>query len=590
MKKTWRSINGILSPDARQPNKEISEVIIDGMSISDPVSIATEFNKHFTSVSHKLASKIPPSNSDPTIHVSNPTNSFVYFPTNSNEVQKIIAGFKSKGSHLLTIPSFIYKRVSHLISPILSKLINESFSRGIFPNVLKLARVIPIFKSGKKNIIPNYRPISTIDFLAKVFEKVIFNRLSNFLDKYELINCQQFGFRRGRSTGDAILRFTDSIYDTFSENKFFISVLLDFSKAFDTVNHEILLRKLFLLGIRGPSLLWFKSYLSDRKQYVCINNSCSPTLSIDTGVPQGSILGPLLFILYINDMCKSSSELSFVHFADDTTVFRKGGDLNELFTVVNRELTYVDEWLRANKLSLNVNKTTYMIFSNKSKVTDRRIFIRNIDVSLVSTAKFLGIFIDDSLKFKDHVNYVINRVSRSSAILRNLSQILPRHVLRKLYFSLVYPFSTYGVEVWGSSSKTLLGRLTRMQNRCVRHVSQCFNVNILDVYPVLELLPFNDIYKYFTILKFFRYYILQMDDYFTRKFTSFQVNHDQGTRSSVLRLLHTPQVTKSRCFSSFAFQSVVLWNKLPVALRETNSYFPFKRSLRAFLLSKETEP
>ena len=588
VKKTWRSINSILRPNARQNNGEVSEVDIDGNCVSDPVLIAAEFNKHYTSVARKLANKIPPTNSDPTLHVPNLTNSFVFFPTNSGELQKVIHGFKSKSSDLYTIPSFIYKHVSNLISPIVSKLINNSFSRGIFPNVLKVARVIPIYKSGEKNIVSNYRPISTLHFLGKVFEKVIFNRLSSFLNKYDLINCQQFGFRRGRSTSDAMLNFTDAIYDTFNESKFCISVLLDFSKAFDTVNHEILLRKLYLLGIRSTSLQWFKSYLHDRKQYVCINSSCSPTLSINTGVPQGSILGPLLFILYINDMCKSSSELSFVHFADDTTVFRRGCDLDELYTVVNRELTCVDTWLRANKLSLNINKTTYMIFSNKSKVSDRKIFIRNIDVSRVTSAKFLGIFIDESLNFKDHIQYVINRVSRSSAILRNLSLMLPQHVLKKIYFSLVYPFLIYGVEVWGNSSRTLLGRLARMQNRCIRHVSRRFSVNILDVYRFLKLLPLHDIYAYFTILKFFRYYILQTDYYFISKFNSFQVNHDQNTRSKVLHLLHAPKVTKSRCFNSFVYNSVILWNEIPVALREINSYFNFKHSIRAFLLNKET--
>lgn len=265
-----------------------------------------------------------------------------------------------------------------------------------------------------------------MDFLSKVFERIAYKRVSGFMEKFNIINNAQYGFRRGRSTGNAILSLTDAIYDTFNDGQYIISVLLDFSKAFDTVDHSILLRKLFLMGIRGTTLDWFKSYLINRRQCVNIKDSCSPYLPINVGVPQGSILGPLLFLMYINDFSNCSTKLSFIHFADDTTVFIKGNNLPNLLAEVNCEMINVENWLCANKLSLNIDKTSFMVHSSKKiSVPAMSISIRDMQVKYVTSAKFLGVIIDDTLKFKDHIKQVRSRLCRYSGIMRNLSKFLP---------------------------------------------------------------------------------------------------------------------------------------------------------------------
>lgn len=580
VKRTWKEINAILRPNAKNYNEKTLSVTVDGETLRDPATVANVFNVHYTSVARNLANRIPATNVDATTFVSPKPFSFFVFPTNASEIHGIITSFRSKGSHIYAIPSFVYKRISQHISSVLAIIINKSFSCGVFPDVLKLARVIPIFKSGEKNVIANYRPISTVDFISKVFERAMFNRISKFLDTFNIINSEQFGFRRGLSTTDAILNFTDSAYDAFNDGDYLVSVLLDFSKAFDTVDHDILLKKLSLIGIRDLPQSWFKSYLTNRRQYVEIENISSPPLPINIGVPQGSILGPLLFIIYINDMCKCSNKLGFVHFADDTTVFIRGKNLDSVYAEMNSELVAIDTWLCANKLSLNIKKTSVMTFSHKSLFTESTIRIRESIIECVHKAKFLGIIIDDKLNYKDHINSVVNKVSKSCGVLRKLSASVPSHILKKLYFTLVYPFLVYGIEAWGHSSLTIRKKLDKVQYRCLK----IFNNNFFNVhmFKILKIFPVDLIYEYFVNVKFFRYYVLGKNSYFKNNIDQIQIVHALNTRFKRNGLLTTPHILKSKCFNSFLYQSIVLWNRLPTNIKSCSSLIAFKKILRNF--------
>ena len=229
-------------------------------------------------------------------------------------------------------------------------------STGCFSQELKVAKVIPLYKSNSHSVYTNYRPVSVLVCFSKIFEILMYNRLISFVIKYDLLYRYQFGFRKDHSTIFAISILTDFISQALEKGGYVIGIFLDFSKAFDTVNHSILLSKLDHMGIRGLTYKWISDYLSDRSQYVNDDGHKSDCKNISCGVPQGSILGPLLFLLYINDIANVSSVLFSILFADDTNALASGNDLSELVSTVNIELQKVVIWLAANKLSLNIKK------------------------------------------------------------------------------------------------------------------------------------------------------------------------------------------------------------------------------------------
>ena len=341
----------------------------------------------FFSVADKLASKTPPVNLDPLYNVQSVPNSFVYFETSEVEICIILNSFPSKQSHIETIPSFIFKSITDLISPILANLINISVTSGYFPTFMKTARVVPIYKSGFRNNKTNYRPISTLPFLSKVYERLMHNRLMDFCVIYNVLYDDQYAFRHSRSTTDAILKFNDICYASLNNENYLISVFLDFSRAFDTVVHIILCGKLEKCGVRGGINRWFRSYLTGRSQYVDVNGECSAPVAVTYSVPQGSILGPLCFLIYINDMY-CCTNLNIIHFADDGTAFSVNPSLDAVVGNINNELFKLDNWLCANKLSLNVVKSSYAIYTNKPVNSFPPIKIRNVPLTHVNRVKF----------------------------------------------------------------------------------------------------------------------------------------------------------------------------------------------------------
>ena len=227
---------------------------------------------------------------------------------------------------------------------------------------MKLAKVVPIFKKGCPLDSSNYRPISLLSVFSKIIEKIMYKRLYEFLELHNILYCHQFGFRASHSINHALISLTESVKNTLDNKKFGCSIFLDLKKAFDTMHHEILLKKLEHYGIRGMTLSWFRSYLNNREQYVSVNghNSCSQ--KVTCGVPQGSVFGPLLFLIYINDISKASSKLSFFLFADDTNLYFESENFQHLQKVVNNELKYIKKWLDANRLALNVEKPALLFF------------------------------------------------------------------------------------------------------------------------------------------------------------------------------------------------------------------------------------
>ena len=250
---------------------------------------------------------------------------------------------------------------------ILFHVYKVSILQGIFPDSLKITKVSPIFKSGDKDNVSNYLPISILPVFSKVLERIMYNRVYNHLDCKPLLYEKQFGFQKNNSTEYAILQLTRDITDSFEKGEFILAVFMDLSKAFDTVDHQILIKRLQYYGIDGTALEWFKSYFSNRKHYISSQDVSENCLDIICAVPQGSILGSLLFLIYVNDLFKASNPLMKVMFADDTNSFISHKNIDTIFASMNKELENVSTWFKSDKLSLNVNKTKWSLFHPLSK-------------------------------------------------------------------------------------------------------------------------------------------------------------------------------------------------------------------------------
>ena len=370
MKETWNLINNLIKNNATG-KPVVKEILSNDQIVNDPIDIANKFNEFFINVGPNLASKIPSVPTHASVRDTMPSpNPFSMFiePCTEHEIINITNNLNnSKG---IGLDGYSVKVVKYVINDIaypLCKIFNQSFLIGIFPDKLKHAKITPIFKSDDKLLVNNYRPVSLLPVLSKILEKLMHKRIMAFVDKYKILCENQYGFRAEHSTNTAILDMIDNISQKMEQKHYSIGVFLDLSKAFDTIDHKILLEKLNLYGIRGVALEWIASYLSGRTQCVSIGEVKSSCLPVVCGVPQGSVLGPLLFILYINDIVYSSDVLNFVMFADDTNLFLSNSNLTDLITKINEELSKISMWLKLNKLSLNIKKTHYMLFHVRQK-------------------------------------------------------------------------------------------------------------------------------------------------------------------------------------------------------------------------------
>ena len=368
-KNTWKEINNLIKGGNRFKDVGVECLDDEGCKVRGNERIAEIFNSHFSTIGQRISNTISCNERDHLqflSHISMP-NSFFLNPISAINVENAIGNLKNKSSNIETYPNKILKFIKVEISPILASIFNRSISNGVFPDFLKIAKVIPLFKSGDKEIVGNYRPISILPTFSKILERTIYNQLLSYFDRYELFSDSQFGFRRKKSTAQAILDNVQFIYDNLDRGDLVASFFLDFQKAFDCVSHNILLSKLSTYGIRGITLEWFRSFLTNRKQFTSINNVDSSTHSINCGVPQGSILSPLLFLIYINDFPKCSSYFKFVLFADDSTLSCKIPRSDPIRTAleINSELNKIHSWLNSNKIKCKQEYISGIFLQNK---------------------------------------------------------------------------------------------------------------------------------------------------------------------------------------------------------------------------------
>ena len=462
--------------------------------------ISDGFNSYFEGVGRNLAEKFGPSNDkfEKYLNFSH-DHKFSFEPVNEVQVENIIRSLESKKSSSFdNLSNYMVKMLRKGLTKPLTKLINKSLKDSLVPSKLKLARIVPLHKSGKKDTFNNYRPISLLSVLSKLLEKVAYIQIYDYFNEHFLSN-NQFGFRSRHETQHCILNFLKNIWEN-RDCKMHVGIFLDLRKAFDTVNHNILLRKLKFYGFDEAAVSWVRHYLTGRKQAVDLNGTVSNFLEMTCGVPQGSILGPLFFIIYINDL-PNASKLFASLFADDTTYQHSGNSITEIEQFINNELRLASNWFDANRLTLHPGKTQFMVFMrNRRDPPKLNLKILGVPIKQcgekfeTKTITFLGVVMDEKLSWKAHVNKVATKIRSANFMLNLVKNTLPEKLRITLYNALVKPHIEYCLGLYGRSPS--IATIEKLQKRAIRITFRAsYTAHAEPLLKRAKTLKVNDLYK-----------------------------------------------------------------------------------------------
>ena len=588
-RKTWRIINELTSRKCEK--KSVDSLKLNGISITNPIDLSNEFNNHFSTIGSKLAREISPSpeednnylkylsgsDTDKSFQLSTVTIAQVCSALNNVDV--------SKATGLDKISARLIRECSDIICVPICHIFNQSINQGIFPEDWKCARVTPLFKDGKRDDLNNYRPISVISIVAKVFERIVYDQLYAYLNEYNIICKYQSGFRSVHSTVTALLEATDTWAYNIDCKKINAVVFLDLKKAFDTVDHEILLSKLNHYGIQGNAYKWFKSYLNKRTQICSVNGSLSSKCSLNCGVPQGTILGPLLFLIYINDLPNCLSRCQPRMYADDTNLTFAGDNVDDIQSSLNLDLEHVNNWLRANKLTLNMTKTEYMLIGARQRLDtlteSPTIKINRTDVKKVATAKSLGVIVDDKLNWSAHINELTKKIASGIGAMKRIRRLAPQATLHLIYQSLIQSQFDYCSIVWGNCGITLQNKLQKLQNRAARVLT--FSDYDADADRLLRILGWRKLIRQQQITRAIMIYKSLhglAPEYLNSKF---QLKAPAYNLRNHENQVNVPLPRTNYYKNSFTYSGATLWNSLPYDVRQIQSLEQFKRKVKQVL-------
>ena len=571
----------------KSTNKQNSRVFeINGKQTSDLKAISNGFCTFFASIGKALQKAIPSLSDNIWKHhdyetmkqTINPKSCRFHFkPTNKNEVLAILRKIKRrKAPGHDNIPTCMIIDGANEISAPLSELINHCLETSVFPSEEKIAKVTPIYKSGERSSMDNYRPISVLPVLSKVIERVVHQQVYDYLEKNELLSRRQFGFRNRSSTQHAVTLFSDSIRKNMDKSLMTGAVFIDLSKAFDTVDHARLLSKLSIYGIKDREMSWFSSYLFNRKQYVAIDGQSSEMLPISCGVPQGSILGPLMFILLINDIESNLRLCNIILYSDDTVLFYAGKTSTEIENILGSELEQIARWLNKNNLVINLkkSKTECVLYGTQQKTSKSAAFEVKLDglkIAESAAYKYLGVVMDKSLTYAEHIEKTLKKAGSRVKLLSRIRPNLTPHAAETIYRVMILPLLIYCNNIFVEMSpskkqrfesipirslKIINGRRNSVKLPSINHIRN--RMCAVEVFKCLNGLAPPDFIEYFQRLQ-----------------------HGKATRGNEHSLL-LPRVKSEAGRKTFAFQGVKIFNKVPNKLKSETSVLKFKSNCKDF--------
>jgi hypothetical protein len=580
----WKLINNLTGAGVKI-NSVDKIAADDGSIISDPQCVADTVNEFLINVvqsDNNCTTNINPSVGELGLHIS--LQSFFINPVIESECLEVIKSLKNKKSSGYDgFNVVLLKKIAIYIVPVLTYIINLSFSKGIFPDLLKHSIVTPIFKKNKSISIDNVRPISLLSIFSKIFEKLMRIRLVKYLEINDFFSSSQFGFQKGKSTEDALISFASDIYNGLNKSEKVTGLFIDFKRAFDLVSHEILLKKLEAAGVRGVALDWFRSFLTGREQRVRVRGCLSAPLPVTTGVPQGSVTSATLFLIFINDLLLKRFCGKIIAFADDIAFLYSNKNLNNVQASLETDLSVLRSWCTINKMQVNVSKTKYINFSSNSFVFPSVIKFHEVnclrvacdcgEIEKVDNFKYLGVMIDSSFTWKTHIDQLHNKLKQSIRKFYFLRNYCDEALLRSLYFALIHSRLQYGVTIWGGTVKTSINKLRVTQNVFIRIIKKKNKrESSFPLFQNLKILPIQNLF----VFKVLRLFYLKSGNTGTE-------NLFYITRSLNRRFFRRPKVNKEVFRNSFLYLGPSLFNKLPPIVKECNSLPQFTNKLKNWL-------